>query len=368
MTSESEKRHGRVGALRNWRMLAAGLAVVVVAFGCLAGAALADGWYESWDDGNDVNPPLDWEHTPMFSGLYDPSSGNYLLAGQNLQEAITGGLIDDDDEILNGVAAGGDEAVSFFRNVSVRTRARMDGPGGVGVSPFGDLSVPQGYGAVVHNDGYAEISMFTADPQNAGIKKLKEEEFETTFTDLFVQLDSVETEDSNATMSLTFWRPGEPQPAEPQMVVDLSNDDDEDGFPLRPFMNIVPPVGPAGVLFNEDTEEGFEGEGTGTFFWAIAQTAKLINADINRDGEVNGLDVDPFVDVVINGPFDPLADMNSDDEVNGLDVDPFVAAVVGGGAAAAPLNVADVPEPTTLVLALLGMLACIALWRGLRSK
>ncbi len=65
--------------------------------------------------------------------------------------------------------------------------------------------------------------------------------------------------------------------------------------------------------------------------------------DVNLDGEVNGLDVDPFVDVLLNGPFQLEADMNEDGVVNGLDVDPFVAAVVGVGTA-------EVPEPSTLVL------------------
>ncbi len=67
--------------------------------------------------------------------------------------------------------------------------------------------------------------------------------------------------------------------------------------------------------------------------------------DVNGDGDVNGLDVDPFVDVLLNGSFQEEADMNEDGEVNGLDVDLFVAAVVGGGQMA-------VPEPQTLLLAL----------------
>jgi hypothetical protein len=65
--------------------------------------------------------------------------------------------------------------------------------------------------------------------------------------------------------------------------------------------------------------------------------------DVNLDGDVNGLDVDPFVGVLLNGPYQVEADMNEDGDVNGLDVDPFVAAVVGGGVAA-------VPEPATLAL------------------
>ena len=77
--------------------------------------------------------------------------------------------------------------------------------------------------------------------------------------------------------------------------------------------------------------------------------------DVNLDGDVNGLDVDPFVDRLLNGPDQAEADMNEDGEVNGLDVDPFVAAIVGGGAAA-------VPEPSTLLLALVA-LCVVGGWR-----
>jgi hypothetical protein len=75
--------------------------------------------------------------------------------------------------------------------------------------------------------------------------------------------------------------------------------------------------------------------------------------DVNLDGEVNGLDVDPFVDVLLNGPYQVEADMNQDEVVNGLDVDPFVEAVVGAGTAAA------VPEPSTLVLLGIGALGLL---------
>jgi hypothetical protein len=82
---------------------------------------------------------------------------------------------------------------------------------------------------------------------------------------------------------------------------------------------------------------------------------EILRGDVNRDTVVNGLDVDPFVDVLLNGPFQAEADMNTDGVVNGLDVDPFVAAVVGGGLHA-------VPEPSTLVLLSLAPLVGLA-WR-----
>jgi hypothetical protein len=77
--------------------------------------------------------------------------------------------------------------------------------------------------------------------------------------------------------------------------------------------------------------------------------------DVNLDGEVNGLDVDPFVEVLLSGPYQPEADMNEDQVVNGLDVDPFVAAVVGGGTQ-------QIPEPSTLLLCIIA-LGVVGGWR-----
>ena len=77
-------------------------------------------------------------------------------------------------------------------------------------------------------------------------------------------------------------------------------------------------------------------------------SAEIMLGDVNLDGEVNGLDVDPFVDVLLHGPYSAEADVNEDGVVNGLDVDPFVTAVVGGSAQ-------QIPEPSTLLLTLLAL-------------
>ena len=54
-----------------------------------------------------------------------------------------------------------------------------------------------------------------------------------------------------------------------------------------------------------------------------------ILGDVNCDGEVNLLDVAPFVALVSTGGFSNKADINQDGEVNLLDVAPFVALLAG---------------------------------------
>ena len=52
--------------------------------------------------------------------------------------------------------------------------------------------------------------------------------------------------------------------------------------------------------------------------------AEFLLGDVNCDGVVNLLDVDPFVNALSNGIFDPKADINMDGSVNLLDVTPFI--------------------------------------------
>ena len=65
--------------------------------------------------------------------------------------------------------------------------------------------------------------------------------------------------------------------------------------------------------------------------------------DLNCDGSINSLDIDPFVLTLTSTPPDYpeyyaqlpdchvlLADCNSDGSINSLDIDPFVALLTGG--------------------------------------
>lgn len=92
-----------------------------------------------------------------------------------------------------------------------------------------------------------------------------------------------------------------------------------------------------GGMFELDGTIGQIDAGTltgGTFkltggFWAVAQPATLLG-DVNLDGTVNLLDVDPFVDRISSGTYQAEADCNQDGTINLLDIDPFIA-ILGGG-------------------------------------
>ncbi len=68
----------------------------------------------------------------------------------------------------------------------------------------------------------------------------------------------------------------------------------------------------------------YEIEMTGAVFGS-----SLLVGDVNLDGVVNLLDVDPFVNLLTTGDFQAEADINQDGEINLLDVDPFVALLSG---------------------------------------
>ena len=75
--------------------------------------------------------------------------------------------------------------------------------------------------------------------------------------------------------------------------------------------------GPSGARDFRFSILGFEGQ-------------EILVGDVNCDGDINLLDVAPFVDLISSGDFDPKGDINRDGFVNLLDVTPFVALLSGG--------------------------------------
>ena len=69
----------------------------------------------------------------------------------------------------------------------------------------------------------------------------------------------------------------------------------------------------------------------GTDFDAVlsAVSEKVMKGDVNDDGTIDLLDVDPFVRAIANNCYDPNADVNGDGDDNLLDVAPFVALFAG---------------------------------------
>ena len=70
---------------------------------------------------------------------------------------------------------------------------------------------------------------------------------------------------------------------------------------------------------------------TDAVLWAGNFELLPLLGDVNCDGTVNLLDVQPFVDLVSSGVFDEKADTNQDGFVNLLDVQSFIALLVSGG-------------------------------------
>jgi hypothetical protein len=73
--------------------------------------------------------------------------------------------------------------------------------------------------------------------------------------------------------------------------------------------------------------EGILADGTNGAF--LIQLEPFVLGDVNCDGIVNLLDVQPFVALLVSGAFSFKADINQDLRVNMLDVGPFVALLSG---------------------------------------
>ena len=77
------------------------------------------------------------------------------------------------------------------------------------------------------------------------------------------------------------------------------------------------------IIFEADLAGGINGA-------FIVELRDVILGDINGDGNVDLLDVAPFVELIKTGTYQIQADLNCDGEVNLVDVAPFVELLSGG--------------------------------------
>ena len=106
---------------------------------------------------------------------------------------------------------------------------------------------------------------------------------------------------------------------------------------IQDVQNIVNGTTNYGFLLKADPE-GLMGsasrvtsrEGGNAAKLIITFSGDVLIGDINMDGDVNLLDVAPFVDLISTGTFQAEADINDDGDVNLLDVAGFVELLAGG--------------------------------------
>jgi sugar lactone lactonase YvrE len=240
-------------------------------------------------------------------------------------------------------------------------------PSGLTFDESGDLFITTMAGANVLRYSGSNLSQFTPPNQNGmpfvpnGV--VVGPEGEVFVADVFSNgifkyaADGTEITADGGGPFIEIDLPGiDPSPQHPNAPSGLAFD--EDGNLLVAALGPTNPFDDGeshGALLRLSSEDGSLLQELGLDLPPLSNLALVsipVLGDLNLDGDVNGLDVDPFVDVLLSGPFQVEADMNKDGEVNGLDVDPFVAAVVGGAQMA-------VPEPQTLLLALVAGLTLL---------
>jgi len=68
----------------------------------------------------------------------------------------------------------------------------------------------------------------------------------------------------------------------------------------------------------------------GTFTLDNFSVTDFLLGDINRDGQINFLDITPFISLLSSGMFQDEGDINGDGAVNFLDIRPFISLLSGG--------------------------------------
>jgi hypothetical protein len=74
--------------------------------------------------------------------------------------------------------------------------------------------------------------------------------------------------------------------------------------------------------------------------------ALVLYGDMNRDGNVNALDISLFISRLTTGTYQEECDVNQDGACNALDISPFVSCITGGACGGGQTGGGAVPEPT----------------------
>ncbi len=92
------------------------------------------------------------------------------------------------------------------------------------------------------------------------------------------------------------------------------------------FFGAIAPNGISRITISNDNTS-VNGIEVDHIFYGIGN---VLLGDINRDGNVDLLDVSPFVDLLTEGAYQIEGDINGDGAVNLLDVAPFIELLTGG--------------------------------------
>ncbi len=321
------------------------VAVTLAASAAFAGVPAVNFWFDDFNDGNATDgSPLTWTPHPFTPGTYDASSGDYELTPP------TPG--DQDETMVTAVLPANNPGVSTFTDMSIRTRGVLTASeGNILIGGRFDFNTISGYVINIDHGGLlqvlgaqgGEVTELVAeyDPPDDGPN------FIDSLTDVVVQFDVF-----GSTLSATFWRPGDPQP-EP-FLVGVSNT----------FAS-----GDGSLVYNEDSPDETD-TSSGIYRWAKALQQKLIDGDMDLDGDVDFDDIDDFVQG-LNSPggyetekgVPPvmMGDTDNDGDQDFDDIGVFVTILSGSASAGA-----NVPEPSSAMLAVLGVMGLLVVARRRR--
>jgi hypothetical protein len=281
-------------------------------------AALAAGWYDSFNDGNAGDgSPVTWGTTPL-PGVYSATTGDYLLSAPGDSDGPTGSAIDD-----NSLIASVDVQ---FTDTYVRTQALvLPGPnegevgGTLGVFARYNAATVSGYAAILSNGFDLQLLKVTG---GVAAELASIDPGVDTAADALIQLDVI-----GDLLSVYVWRPGTAKPVDPVMT----------------FNDSTFTSGRAGIVYNENDDNTI-----GVFRFATAQDtplADLVSGDYDLDRDVDGADF-LLWQRDFGSTTNLAADGNGDLVVDGADLDVWKTSF-GPGAMAA---IAAVPEPSSLAL------------------